>query len=721
MPETGATPNGAAQPKPRGIAGRMSLRVRVFLFFALIALSVAAAMTGAMVMLGQRGAAVRDLALFGGAAGFALVGVVVWVWLKFDENLVRPIERIARDARAAAHAGGETLDDGAAQYLGPLAPAARDIVAALAEARASTRAAVGRATAEAARRRRQLETVLRDIDQGVLICTLDHKITLYNPRALKILRVSGEIGLGRPLFTLVTAQPFRHALERLQGRFADGRHTTHRDGLSALVVCATADGGRTLQGRVTLMLDEAETAPAGYVVAFDDVTATLAIQVRRDRLLRDATQGLRQPVANLRAAVEMLADPEIDAGERAAFEAVLAKETESLGARLDALEHDSRDLLAGAWPMSDVFSTTLFTAAIRRRTGPQNFTAEIVGQPVWLHCDSVTVVELLDVLMNRIAAEARTRTFTLTATPREGKVYLDLAWAGPVIAMTVLEGWLADPLDPSVGGVTGREVLERHQTDFWCDAHGEGRARLRLPLAAPVDAHLGRPPPVDARPEFYDFDLMSRVDPGRIDDTPLRALDFVVFDTETTGLEPSRGDLMISVAGVRIVNGRVLRGEVFNQLINPGRRIPAASTRIHHIDDAMVADAPGVDKVLPRFRAFTEGAVLVAHNAAFDMRFLTLRQDACGVRFDNPVLDTVLLAAHLDGQADSLTLDRLAERFAIEIAPEDRHTALGDSLATAEVFLRLVDMLEAAGVRTLREAIAASETAGAIRRRQAAY
>ena len=85
------------------------------------------------------------------------------------------------------------------------------------------------------------------------------------------------------------------------------------------------------------------------------------------------------------------------------------------------------------------------------------------------------------------------------------------------------------------------------------------------------------------------------------------------------------------------------------------------------------------------------------------------------------MLDTVLLAAHLDGQADSLTLDTLAERFAIEIPPEARHTALGDSLATAELMLRLIDMLEAAGVRTLREAVEASRTAGAIRRKQAAY
>lgn len=164
-----------------------------------------------------------------------------------------------------------------------------------------------------------------------------------------------------------------------------------------------------------------------------------------------------------------------------------------------------------------------------------------------------------------------------------------------------------------------------------------------------------------------------------------------------------------------------LRGEIFDQLVNPRRSIPSASTRVHGIDDAMVKAAPTIDMVLPRFKKFVGDAVMVAHNAPFDMKFLTLKQDVSDVRFDNPVLDTVLLAAHIHGIGDSLTLDSLTERYGIILPKKDRHTALGDSIATAELVLRLIDLLEAAEINTLRDAIQVSKDMVAIRRQQAKY
>ena len=714
--------DGGGGPPRAAETARLGLRRRMALFFLLIGLVAGGLFAGVLVMIAlEADEATRKTAtLFGGGAILGAVGLVAWVGLRFDEAVAQPVERIARDLRAAAHGGAPAVDPRATgRHLGLLGPAAAEMARSLVAARAETDAAVDRAAAEAARRSRQLEAVLRDLEQGVLICALDHRVTLYNRKALDLLGVGGGLGLGRSLFSLVAAQPLRHAHERVTMRFEDGRHREHPLGLSAPFVTATADGARTLRGRLSLMLDEAEAQAIGYVVSVEDATDALADQLRRDRLLRESACGLRKPAANLRAVADLL--PGAEGAERRRLLTTLDLESDRLAARLDRLEAESRALAEGAWPMSDMFSTAFFTSVIRRRTGAQNWSAEITGAPVWLHGDSVALVEMLDRLLNRIADAYGVRAFRLSARPNGARVSVEAAWRGPPAPEVELAAWLAEPLDAAVGGVTPRELLDLHRAELWCAAADGEEARLRLSLPGPREAHLGRPRPPAARPEFYDFGLLDRPAPAAAADAPLRALDYVVFDTETTGLDPRGADRIVSIAGVRVVNGRVLRGETFDRIMNPGRRIPEAATRIHNISNAMVAEAPPTAAVLPSFAAFVGDSVLVAHNAAFDLAFLAKEQAASGVRFDQPVLDTVLLAAHLHGQSDSLTLDALCERFAIDIPPEARHTALGDSLATAELLLRLFDMLEAVGVRTLGAALEASREATAVRRKQAAY
>ena len=221
------------------------------------------------------------------------------------------------------------------------------------------------------------------------------------------------------------------------------------------------------------------------------------------------------------------------------------------------------------------------------------------------------------------------------------------------------------------------------------------------------------------RPEFYDFDLFKRQPEREIADIPLKELRCVVFDTETTGLEPSNGDELISIGAVRIVNGRIVRGETFEQLINPGRKIPKSSTRFHGLTDKDVKDEPDAGTVLPRFHRFCGRAVLVAHNAAFDMRFLELKEKVSGVSFQNPVLDVLLLSAFLHDHMSDHSLNATAERMGVEVS--GRHTALGDAMTTAAIFLAMLDPLGERGVVTLGDALKVSSRQVKIRKMQAKF
>lgn len=223
---------------------------------------------------------------------------------------------------------------------------------------------------------------------------------------------------------------------------------------------------------------------------------------------------------------------------------------------------------------------------------------------------------------------------------------------------------------------------------------------------ADVVAVAAQPQARESRPTFYEFDLFHHQPPGELGEQPLRRLTCVAFDTETTGLDPAAGDEIVQIGAVRIVNGKLIREEMIDQLIDPQRTIPEESSAIHGITEQMVAGRPTIDQVLPHFRQFVEGAVLVAHNAAFDMRCLQLKEARTGVKFDNPVLDTLLLSSIIHPNQESHSLDDIAAR--LNLTNIGRHTALGDAIVTAEVLLKMIPLLEARGIVTLNDALKAS-------------
>jgi DNA polymerase III epsilon subunit family exonuclease len=181
-----------------------------------------------------------------------------------------------------------------------------------------------------------------------------------------------------------------------------------------------------------------------------------------------------------------------------------------------------------------------------------------------------------------------------------------------------------------------------------------------------------------------------------------------VLDTETTGLDPGQGHVLVEVACVMLDGGEI--GETWSTLVNPGQPIHPDASAVHGITDAMVRDAPAPAVVAAELESRCAGRALVFHNAAFDLPFLEvfMRRGGRGPLL-HPVVDTLGLARGLLGPGGN-SLGKLATRFKLE--PEATHRALGDALTAARLLRVLAARWEGErGVCTVAELAAASQDA----------
>jgi DNA polymerase-3 subunit epsilon/CBS domain-containing protein len=185
-------------------------------------------------------------------------------------------------------------------------------------------------------------------------------------------------------------------------------------------------------------------------------------------------------------------------------------------------------------------------------------------------------------------------------------------------------------------------------------------------------------------------------------ETPLMSLSAVVVDTETTGLD-TRVARIVQIGGVRLSKGRVCELDAYDRLVNPGLPIPTETTKIHHITDAHVADAPAARDVLPHFRDWCGTAIVLGYSIGFDLAVLEAEHGRAGLAWQPPrSLDVRHLVQVLSPPLPDQELDTVARWLGVAI--EGRHQALADARAAARMFLALVPKLRAQGIRTLAEA-----------------
>jgi DNA polymerase III subunit epsilon len=653
-------------------------------------------------------------------------------------SLVRTIQEIQLGAELMAGANpAHRLAVGSGDELQALAEEINRLADRASEAHTGLEREIARATRELTLERNTLSGVLAALGEGVVVAASDGRVTLANEAAQRLLGVPGPPLLGRRLWEFVDRAKLEHFVE--QGHRMGGapqQFTLH-------------GGGEALVATVLTPLTDAARRPVGLILVLRDVTDPIRLDdARRERLAADLL-ALRGRLAAVRSLSESLLQEPTAADEsaRRLLEALHA-EALRLSDLVTGMAEPARLGLAQApghyerLALGDLITMTLRRLEPEEAAGLAVLTDGDAGDPHYLRAEASTLSGGLARLLRTVLAQRAPDGGAWLQARRRGRTLtVDVGAEGEARQADLDAVCEAGALLGISGASRVREVVRQHAGELWAYAEG-GRFGFRMTL--PEEMGTPEPPrsggtgarpragfvgaglasglaegvPADERPDFYDFSLFEEMERwiGPLDrERPLHEMTYVVLDTETTGLDPDR-DRIVSIAGV-VVRGRtVRRGEVFDALVNPRRAIPVMSTRFHGITDVAVADCPSVDVVLPAFLDFAAGAVLVGHHVWFDLHILRREAAPLGLEpmlLAHPVLDTVALSHVVHGILPDHGLETVATRLGVVV--RGRHSALGDALATAEVLVRLLPLIEKRGVRTLGQALAAARRPRSVR------
>jgi DNA polymerase-3 subunit epsilon len=625
-------------------------------------------------------------------AGFAALSALL-AW-KLAGRFLQPLQQLSQGAEIVSRIHlGHRLDIRTGDELEDLAERFNRMAESLQGAYDHLEGRVRDTTLHLREERNRLAAVLRTMAEGVVMANEAGEVALITPRARIALGAGASSGVGVPLGDLLPADRLTFHLRRLRRAWEEGRETVE-------AVVFPLPGGRLLRGLLSAVPGPAGER-AGFLFVFRDLSARPEEEEQRACALRELPELLKGPAVTLRALAEVLANrPSMDESRRQEFLGALLEEAHRLTERIGVAEQAASLAESDRWPASPCdpvelvaeAAASVSAASVRVEESPEPPPPVLVEPFFWVSALACVLRWLGGPVSVRVAREEAAVVTTLRV---EGRCPVD---------PSELEDLAVAP--PGEEPVALGEAVRRNRGELWTRRSDEA-FEVRLALVAASRAGRDEAPGiVDEQPEFYDFDLFLPrpvAEPRETLSAFLSDLEYVVFDTETTGLNPAEGDEVVSLSGVRIRRGKIVGADTFHSLVNPGRPIPPQSTRFHGLNDQSVASAPTLAEVLPQFQTYVGKAVLIAHNAAFDKKFLDLAAARHGLSpIENPILDTLFLSYGVHRDFEGHNLDAIAARLGVEV--RGRHTSLGDSRVTAEIFLKLLPLLEARGIMTLGDA-----------------
>jgi len=558
--------------------------------------------------------------------------------------------------------------------------------------------------------RNRLAALMSELPSGVLVCNTDGQVLLYNQQAQKLLQQPGKLlGLGRSVFSVLDREPIVHALDVLYRASRTGKKTP----TTSFII--NAHDGCNLRINMAPVFSGSEVRKiTGFVLAMEDMTRQFEDELRRDQLLQTLTEAMRFSTEEIREAIStILGNPELPPEQLRFQRETIDRASQAMQVQLQHAKQEYSRELASPGRAENIQASDLLEL-VKRHLRRQLLQMKITtsgDDDLWLTVDSYAILQSLTQLSSYLQELKQLGELQLSVTSHDENIaMLKVEWPGCHFLPKIVQRWQRQPLirDGRNRMTSVVELLNRSgggiqpilSSEDCC--HG---IEVFVPKAEP-EVHFEETGGPEHRPVYYEFDLFNQQGWEELGQQLLSKLTLVVFDTETTGLNPAQGDEIIQIGAIRIINGRILYDETIDQLVDPQRSVPAESVAIHGIDPELLVGQPTIDKVLPAFHHFAEGSVLCAHNAAFDMKLLQLKEKQTGLSFDHPVLDTLLLSSVVHPNLKGHSLEGIAQRLDIPIV--GRHTALGDAIVTAEVLVKLIPLLESNGIYTLEQAIMAS-------------